>query len=60
MDNQIIYYIMGGAGAAFVIIILAYVFLSKKMQTSEYKRIQRLQQGTKEKRFSSEVLLQKL
>lgn len=60
MDNQIIYYIMGGAGAAFVIIILAYVFLSKKMQTSEYKRIQRLQQGTKEKRFSSEVLFQKL
>ena len=60
MDNQIIYYIMGGAGAAFVILILAYVFLSKKMQTSEYKRIQRLQQGTKEKRFSSEVLLQKL
>ena len=60
MDNQIIYYIMGGAGAAFVIIILAYVFLSKKMQTSEYKRIQRLQQGTKEKRFSSEVLVQKL
>ena len=30
------------------------------MQTSEYKRIQRLQQGTKEKSFSTEVLFQKL
>lgn len=60
MDNQIIYYIMGGSAAAFVIIILIYVILSKKMQTSEYKRIQRLQQGTREKRFSSEILFQKL
>ena len=60
MDNQIIYYIMGGAGGAFVLIILVYYILSKKMQTSEYKRIQKLQQGTKEKSFSAEVLYQKL
>ena len=59
-SNQIIYYIMGGAAGAFVIIVLLYYILSKKMQTSEYKRIQKLQQGTKEKRFSSEVLFQKL
>lgn len=51
---------MGGSAAAFVIIILFYVFLSKKMQTSEYKKIQRLQQGTKEKKYSSEILFQKL
>lgn len=51
---------MGGAGGAFVLIILIYYILSKKMQTSEYKRIQRLQQGTKEKSFSTEVLFQKL
>ena len=57
---EIIYYIMGGAGGAFVLIILVYYILSKKMQTSEYKRIQRLQQGTKEKSFSTEVLFQKL
>ena len=60
VNNQIIYYIMGGAGGAFVLIILFYYILSKKMQTSEYKRIQKLQQGTKEKKFSSEVLFQKL
>ena len=60
MSNDIIYYIMGGAGAAFVIIILIYVILSKKMQKSEYKKIQRLQQGTKENKISTEVLFQRL
>ena len=60
MSNQVIYYIMGGSAALFVIVIFAYFILSKKMQKSEYKQIQRLQQGTKEKRFSSEILFQKL
>ena len=51
MDNNLIMYIMGGALIAFVFIIIAYVILSKKMQKSEYKRIQKLQQGTKESKF---------
>ncbi len=55
-----IFYLMGGSAGAFVIIVLIYYVLSKKMQTSEYKRIQKLQQGTKEKSFSSEILFQKL
>ena len=42
MDNNLIMYIMGGALIAFVFIIIAYVILSKKMQKSEYKRIQKL------------------
>ena len=60
MSNNIIYYIMGGTAAAFAVIIIAYVILSKKMQKSEYKRIQQLQQGTKESNFSTEILFQKL
>ena len=51
---------MAGAGGLFVFLIIAYVILSKKMQKSEYKRIQKLQQGTKEKSFSTEILYQKL
>ena len=51
---------MGGAAGLFVLIILAYVILSKKMQKSEYKKIQRLQEGTKENKFSAEILFQKL
>ena len=60
MDTNLLMYIMGGALGAFVLIIIAYVMLSKKMGKSEYKKIQKLQQGTKENRFSAEVLLQRL
>lgn len=58
--NNMIFYIMGGSAGAFVLIIIAYVMLSKKMQKSEYKKIQQLQQGTKEHKYSAEVLFQKL
>lgn len=51
---------MGGSAGAFVLIVIAYVILSKKMQKSEYKKIQQLQQGTKENKFSTEIIYQKL
>jgi len=51
---------MGGAAGLLVIMIIAYFILAKRMQKSEYRQIKRLQQGTKEKSFSSEVLFQKL
>ena len=51
---------MGLAAGLFVLIILAYYIISKKMQKSEYKAIQKLQQGTKQKQFSLEILYQKL
>ena len=60
MSNQIIYIMMGGSAGLFVLIILAYYLLSKKMQKSEYKKIQKLQQGTKTSNFSAEILFQKL
>ena len=60
VDNRVLFYIMGGAAVAFVLIVIAYIILSKKMQKSEYRRIQKLQEGTKQKTFSAEVLFQKL
>ena len=59
-DNTMIYYIMGGVGIALVLIVIIYLILAKKMQKSEYKRIQKLQQGTKQNKLSTEVLFQKL
>ena len=53
-------YVMIGSAVAFVLIIIVYVILSKKMQKSEYKKIQKLQQGTKEKSFSADILFQRL
>ena len=60
MSNQVIFYIMGGSVAILAIIILVYYILSKKMQKSEYRQIKKLQQGTKERNFSTEILYQKL
>lgn len=60
MNNNVIFYLMGGSAILFVIIVLIYFILNKKMKKSEYRRIQQLQQGTKENKFSTEVLLQKL
>lgn len=60
MSNQVIYMIMGISVVAMVFIVIAYYILSKKMQKSEYKKIQKLQQGTKASGFSAEVMYQKL
>jgi hypothetical protein len=60
VNNNLIMYVMVGSLVAFVLIVIAYVIISKKMQKSEYKRIQKLQQGTKENKFSLEILFQKL
>ena len=60
MSNQILYIIMGVSVVAMAIIGIIYYILSKKMQKSEYKRIQKLQQGTKAEGLSAEVIYQKL
>ena len=60
VSSQIIYYIMGGSVALFLVVVLAYYIITKKMKRSEYKQIAELQQGTKSNKYSTEVLYQKL
>ena len=60
MSNQIIFIIMGVSVALMVVIGIAYYIMNKKMQKSEYKKIQKLQRGTKASAFSSEIMYQKL
>ena len=60
MSNQIILYLAGGAGALLVIVFIAFFILQKKMGKSEYKRMQKLQEGTRSSTFSLEILYQKL
>ena len=59
MSNQVIYMVMGFSVAAMAILGIVYYILSKKMQKSEYKKIQKLQKGTKSSSFSTEVMYQK-
>lgn len=60
MDNNVIKYVMIGSGIGFLLLLAIYMILSKKMQKSEYRKIQQLQQGTKQNNFSAEILFQKL
>ena len=60
MSNEFLTYFIIGIGVLFVIVVVAYMMLKKKMDTSEARQIQRLREGTKEKKFSSEVVYQKL
>ena len=60
MSNQLILYIAGGAAGLLAIVFIVYFALRKKMGQSEYKKMQKLQEGTKSNTFSLEILYQKL
>ncbi len=60
MSSEVIKILMIVCGGLFVLIVLAYIILSKKMKSSDVRRIQQLRQGTKEQKFSSEIMYQKL
>ena len=59
-NTDLFKYMIIGVGALFVIILIAYLILNKKMQKSDYQQIKKLRQGTKSNNFSFEVLYQKL
>ncbi len=60
MSNQIIFYIMGISGGLFVLVIIAYFAMQKVLDKSDVKRIKKLRQGTQEKKFTWDILYQKL
>ena len=51
MSTDMLKYILFGAIGLFVLIIIAYVILNKKLAKSEYRQIKKLQQGTKRQSF---------
>ena len=58
MSQDILLYMMGGAAALLVAIIIAYIYINKNNKDRKY--INQLQAGTKESSFSMEVMYQKL
>ncbi len=59
MSTDMLKYILFGAIGLFVLIIIAYVILNKKLAKSEYRQIKKLQQGTRRQSFSMEIFYQK-
>ena len=57
---EMLKYIIMFLGIAFAGLMIAYFVLNKKMQNSDYKKIQKLRQGTKQSSFSMEILYQRL
>ncbi len=60
MSNQVVFYIMGISGGLFVFILIAYFIIQKTLNKSDVKRIKQLRAGTQEKKFTSDIIYQKL
>ncbi len=60
MSNQMLFYIMGISGGLFVFIIIAYFIMQKMLNKGDIKKIKQLREGTREKKFTSDILYQKL
>ena len=60
MSTQTLLYVIYSVIVLFVIIVIAYFILRKKMNKSEYQQIRKLRQGTESSKFSKEILYQKL
>lgn len=59
MSEQMLLYFMLGAAGLFVVIIIAYMMIRKKLMTKETKYVASLVEGTKESKFSMEIFYQK-
>ena len=60
MSQNILPYLIAGLGGVFVLLVLIYVAISKKMQTKDTKYVRQLVEGTKRSNFlNMEVFYQK-
>ena len=59
MSNQVLLYLMGGVGAVFGIVVIAYYIMSQKMNGKNTKYVAQLVEGTKKSSFSMDVFYQK-
>ena len=60
MSNQTLFLIMGISGGLFIFTIIAYLIMRQILNKSDIKHIKQLKEGTKEKKYTSDVLYQKI
>ena len=60
MSNDMLLYLMAGVGIVFFIIVVAYLIIMKKLKKDDYKLVEELTAGTKQKKYSSDITYQKL
>ena len=59
MSQNVLLYFIGGVGGVFVLLVLIYVAISKKMQTKETRYVRQLVEGTRNTALSMDVFFQK-
>jgi len=59
MSTDMFKYFFIGVGALFAIMIIAYLVLKKKLESSEVRQIKKLREGTEEKKHTLEIFYQK-
>ncbi len=60
MSNEVIMYGLMAVAGLFLIVIIAYIILMKRMNRSDVKKAMALKSGVESKTFSSDVIYQKL
>lgn len=60
MSDQLLLYLLIGVCVVFLVIVIAYLQIRKKMQSSQYKQLQQLRRGTEKSAFSADIIYQKL
>ena len=60
MSNQTLFLIMGITGGLFVFTVIAYLIMRKILNKSDIKHIKQLKEGTKENKYTSDVIYQKI
>ena len=60
MSEQVIYYILGITGGLFALIVVAYLIIKSKVNKGDMKKIRQLREGTKQNKYSMDVIYQKL
>ena len=60
MSDKLLLYLLIGVCVVFLVIVIAYLQIRKKMQSSQYKQLQQLRQGTQKSAFSADIIYQKL
>ena len=58
--SKTLFLIMGISGGLFIFTIIAYLIMRQILNKSDIKHIKQLKEGTKEKKYTSDVLYQKL
>ncbi len=60
MRNQILFYMIGITGGLFAILMIVYFVIRSKTDTKDMKKIRQLREGTKQNKYSKDIIYQKL